>query len=293
MLPEQDVDVPKISLDRITPRFCGPASSAEGGIVGGSADCLVFLLAPAALEGEGEGSGEGGREDAGASTRRSATTCRSLRQSGRMAVLDQERSLAILVALVQRDSGGSCSTCCVKIHFTVFNGRCLQATTWRTARVWCDHGGAAFFWLHRYLRAHPCGLDCGLPSLSLQGRGFLRRLGSVWARIVVLVVLLTCCAEMDSENVSHCFQGSRGTLLVLRLSPMVQLPRAPSVHACTPCGRTSYFILIVSMDGRASSGDGVSNVWQQMSNLSFGARSRAHELLGLEVAAPGQGVHEL
>ena len=34
--------------------------------------------------------------------------------------------IVILVVLALRDSGGSCSTCCVEIYFTVFNGHCFR-----------------------------------------------------------------------------------------------------------------------------------------------------------------------
>ena len=45
--PEQVVEVPKLSQDRI-PAFCG-SSSAEGRTVGGSANGVVFLFSPAAV----------------------------------------------------------------------------------------------------------------------------------------------------------------------------------------------------------------------------------------------------
>ena len=88
---------------------------------------------------------------------------------------------------------------------------------------------------HRYLRAHPCGLDNELfPPLCLcSGDGFFRCLGSAWARIVVLMVLVHLLRR-DGNPRTHLtvFRAPRGTLLVM-ISPMVQLPPAPSVLACT------------------------------------------------------------
>ena len=40
-------------------------------------------------------------------------------------------------------SGGSCSTYCAEMDFTVNNGHCFQATTWDTARDESDHDGTA------------------------------------------------------------------------------------------------------------------------------------------------------
>ena len=40
-------------------------------------------------------------------------------------------------------SGGSCSTYCAEMDFTVNDGHCFQATTWHTARDESDHDGTA------------------------------------------------------------------------------------------------------------------------------------------------------
>ena len=77
--------------------------------------------------------------------------------------------IVILVVLVLRHSGGSCSTCCVESYFTVFNGHFFQATAWHTACVWCDHDGSALFGSIGtcvHIRSFPHCL-CGRPAVAM------------------------------------------------------------------------------------------------------------------------------
>ena len=90
------------------------------------------------------------------------------------------------------------------------------------------------------------------PSLSLQ-RGFLRCLHSVWARIVILIILASL-AVLRWTSPSTWHTARDGCDREGFSSP------APSVLACTSVRTGLRTFLSVSTGGRASSGYGFSDV---------------------------------
>ena len=114
------------------------------------------------------------------------------------------------------------------------NCHCSQAATWHATRdescTLVLFTAASSLFACTSLRS---GQRVIPSSLSLQRRWFLRCLGSAWARIVVLMVLVHLLRR-DGNPRTHLivFRAPRDTLLVM-ISPMVQLPPAPLVLACT------------------------------------------------------------
>ena len=121
------------------------------------------------------------------------------------------------------DSGGSRSLVTPRwLSENIFP--CFQGSTWHTALDASDHVGSTSAGMGSY---------CG--SGGFRGEMELR------------------------EHFSLVFWAPRGTLLVMRPSPMVQLPPAPSVLALHfRADWTLYNFLTVSSDSRACSGDGFS-----------------------------------
>ena len=88
----------------------------------------------------------------------------------------------------------------------------------------------------------------------------------VWVRIVFWWFLLACCAEMASLTV---FRLPRGTPLVMRAVCWYSSHwlLGTCVHFRADC--TAYFSLSVSVDRRASSGHGFSDVLAAYGSLEF------------------------
>ena len=164
-------------------------------------------------------------------------------------------------------------TCCAELDFL----KVSQASTWHTARDEnCPLVQLTLAWS---LLAHRCGLDYELfPFCLCSGDGFsdvLARMGSYCRSGGP-----RCCAEMAlREHFSLFFEGSTWRTARDWTFSDGSAPTC-SIGTCVQFRVfwTSYNFLTVSMDGRASSGDGFSVVLQRFFHLSF----QGSEVQGLE-----------